>query len=133
MAGRDEFLAHVLGLLEPLGRVHARGMFGGHGLYCDGVFFGIVLDNTLYLKTDAQNRGEFERAGSEIFSYSRKGQSAKLGFYRAPEDALDAPQFMLPWAKSAVAAALRSRAGKSQRTARMGQRLSAAKSRSRRR
>jgi DNA transformation protein len=133
VAGRDEFLAHVLGLLEPLGRVHARGMFGGHGLYCDGVFFGIVLDNTLYLKTDDQNRGEFERAGSEIFSYSRKDQRAKLNFYRAPEDALDAPQLMLPWAKSAVGAALRARSGKLQRTTRGGQPLSAAGRRSRRR
>ncbi len=133
MAARDEFLAHALDLLEPLGRVHARGMFGGHGIYCDGVFFGIVLDNTLYLKADDRNRGEFERAGSEIFSYSRKGKRATLNFYRAPEDALDAPQLMLPWAKSAIAAALRSRAGKTQRTAREGQRLSAAGKRSRRR
>jgi DNA transformation protein len=108
-------------------------MFGGHGIYCDGVFFGIVLDNTLYLKADDRNRGEFERAGSEIFSYSRKGKRATLNFYRAPEDALDAPQLMLPWAKSAIAAALRSRAGKTQRTARERQRLSAAGKRSRRR
>ncbi|MGH8700786.1 MAG: TfoX/Sxy family protein [Burkholderiales bacterium] len=48
MAGRDEFLTHVLELLGLLGRVSARRMFGGHGLYCDGVFFGIVLDNTLF-------------------------------------------------------------------------------------
>jgi DNA transformation protein and related proteins len=110
MAGGDEFLAHVLELLAPLGRVAARRMFGGHGLYCDGVFFGILLDNTLYLKADDQNRGEFERAGSEMFSYARKGKRATLNFYRAPEEAMDAPQLMLPWARSALAAALRSRA-----------------------
>jgi DNA transformation protein len=133
VTGRDEFLAHVLELLEPLGRVHARGMFGGYGLYCDGVFFGIVLDNTLYLKADDRNRGEFERAGSEIFSYSRSGKRAMLNFYRTPEDALDAPQLMLPWAKSAVGAALRARAGNSKRTASADQRLSAAGKRSRRR
>ena len=133
MAGRDEFLAHVIGLLEPLGKVRARGMFGGHGLYCDGVFFGIVLDNTLYLKADDRNRGEFERAGSKIFSYSRKAKRATLSFFRAPEDALDAPQLMLPWAKSSVAAALRSRAGKMPRTARGRPQLSAAGRRSRRR
>jgi len=113
--------------------VHARGMFGGHGIYCDEVFFGIVLDNTLYLKADDRNRGEFERAGSEIFSYSRKGKRATLNFYRAPEDAMDAPHLMLPWAKSAVAAALRARAGKPQRTARGRRQLSAAGKRSRRR
>jgi DNA transformation protein len=117
VAGRDEFLAHALEVLEPLG-VHARSMFGGHGIYCDGVFFGIVLDNTLYLKADDRNRGEFQRAGSEIFSYSRKGKRATLNFYRAPEDAMDAPHLMLPWAKGAVAAALRARARKPQRTVR---------------
>jgi DNA transformation protein and related proteins len=112
MAGGDEFLAHVLELLAPLGRVAARPMFGGQGLYCDGVFFGIMLDNTLYLKADDRNRGEFERAGSELFSYSRKGKRATLNFYRAPEAAMDTPRLMLPWARSALAAALRSRAGK---------------------
>ncbi len=133
MAGRDEFLAHALELLEPLGRVHARGMFGGHGLYCDEVFFGIVLDNTLYLKVDERSRGDFERAGCEIFSYSRKGKRATLNFYRAPEDAMDAPHLMLPWARSALMAAFRSRAGKPQRVARGRRLISAAGRRSRRR
>ena len=110
--GRDEFLTHVLELLGPLGRVTARRMFGGHGLYCDGVFFGIVLDNTLYLKADDRNRGEFQRAGCEIFSYSRKDKRAMLNFYRAPDDAMDAPHLMLPWARSALSAALRARAPK---------------------
>lgn len=114
MAGRDEFLAHVLELLGPLGRVAARKMFGGYGLYCDGVFFGIVLDNTLYLKADRCNRGDFEGAGCEIFNYSRKGKRATLNFYRAPEDAMDAPHLMLPWGRSALSAALRARAGKPQ-------------------
>jgi DNA transformation protein and related proteins len=111
MAGRDEFLAHALELLAPLGDVTARRMFGGHGIYCGGVFFGILLDNTLYLKADDRNRYEFERAGSEIFSYTRKGKRATLNFYRAPEEAMDTPHLMLPWARSALAAALRVRAG----------------------
>ena len=133
MAGRDEFLSHLLELLRPLGRVAARKMFGGYGLYFDGVFFGIVLDNTFYLKADDRNRGDLERAGSEIFSYSRKGKRATLNFYRAPDDAMDAPQLMLPWAKGAVAAALRARTAKPQRMARGRRQLSAAGRRSRRR
>lgn len=112
MAGRVDFLAHVLELLRPRGRVADRRLFGDHGLYCDRIFFGIVLDNTLYLKADDRNRREFDRAGCDIFSYSRKGKRAKLNFYRAPEDAMDAPHLMLPWARSALSAALRSRAGK---------------------
>lgn len=134
MAGRDEFLAHVLELLGPLGRVAARRMFGGYGLYCDGVFFGILLDNTVYLKADAINRGEFERAGSEIFSYSRKGKRATLNFYRAPEEVMDAPHLMLPWGRSALAAALRARAAKPlSRRPRGNKKISAAGTHSRRR
>jgi len=110
------FIDHVTELLAPLGRVSARRMFGGHGLYCDGVFFGIVHDEMLYLKADAVNRVEFERAGCEIFSYSRKGKAATLNFYRAPEDAMDAPQRMLPWARKALEAALRARAAPRTRT-----------------
>ena len=103
------FIDHVTELLAPLGGVSARRMFGGHGLYCDGVFFGIVHDDTLYLKADAVNRAELDRAGCEIFSYSRKGKTATLNFYRAPEDAMDAPQRMLPWARKALDASLRAR------------------------
>jgi DNA transformation protein len=73
------------------------------------VFFGIVHDEMLYLKADAVTRVEFERAGCEIFSYSRKGKAATLNFYRAPEDAMDASPRMLPWGKRALEAALRAR------------------------
>lgn len=130
MAGRDEFLAHVLELLAPLGDVAARRMFGGHGIYCGGVFFGILLDNTLYLKADDRNRDEFVGAGSEIFSYTRKGKRATLNFYRAPEEAMDTPRLMLPWARSALAAALRVRAGKRpSREARPAKKIRAARGR----
>ena len=100
------FIDHVTELLTPLGHVSARRMFGGHGLYCDGVFVGIVHDDTLYLKADAESRAEFERAACEIFSYKRKGKVATLNFYRAPGDAMDAPQRMLPWGRRALEAAL---------------------------
>ena len=106
----DEFVAHLLDLLAPLGLVTARRMFGGHGLYCDGIFFAIVHEHTLYLKADGRSRARFERAGCAIFSYLRKGKRATLNFYRAPEAALDSPRLMLPWARSALAAALRARA-----------------------
>jgi len=95
-------------------------MFGGHGLYCDGLFFGILHDSLLYLKADERNRADFERAGCEAFTYARQGKRATLNFYRAPEDAMDAPRDMLPWARSAVSAALRARAGAGRRPARGG-------------
>ena len=105
-----DYLDYVIELLGPFGTVGARPMFGGHGIYLDGLMFALVSDDTLYLKSDEMNREEFERAGCEIFSYQRKGKRATIGFYTPPEEALESSVLMLPWARSAYAAALRARA-----------------------
>jgi len=108
----DEFIAYVMELLGPFGTVGTRRMFGGHGVYLDGLMFALVSEDTLYLKADDMNRVEFEQAGCEIFAYARKGKRAVLGFFRAPEDAMESPELMLPWARTAYAAALRTNAKK---------------------
>ncbi len=108
----DDFVDYVIELLGPFGTVVSRRMFGGHGVYLDGLMFALVSEDTLYLKADEMNRIEFEQAGCEIFSYARKGKRATLGFFRAPEDAMESPELMLPWARTAYAAALRTNAKK---------------------
>ena len=107
-----EFVDYVMELFGPFGTVGARRMFGGHGVYLDGLMFAIVSEDTLYLKADEMNRIEFEQAGCEIFDYARKGKRATLDFFRAPEDAMESPELMLPWARTAYAAALRTNAKK---------------------
>lgn len=108
----DGFVDYVMELLGPFGTVVSRRMFGGHGVYLDGLMFAIISEDTLYLKADEMNRIEFEQAGCEIFGYARKGRRATLGFFRAPEDAMESPELMLPWARTAYAAALRANAKK---------------------
>ena len=101
------FVAHVTELLRALGRVEARPMFGGHGLYCDGAFFALVLDDVLYLKADDHSRPRFLAAGLEPFVYQRQGKRASLGYYRAPPEALESPDAALAWGREALGAALR--------------------------
>ena len=101
------FVAHVTELLSRLGRLEARPMFGGHGLYCDGAFFAIVLDDVLYLKADDESRARFVAAGLEPFVYQRQGKRASLGYYRAPPEALESPDAALAWGREALSAALR--------------------------
>ena len=108
----DEFVEYVMELFGPFGTVAARRMFGGYGVYLDGLMFAIVSGETLYLKADELNRIEFEQAGCEIFGYVRKGKRAALNFFRAPADAMESPELMLPWARTAYAAALRANAKK---------------------
>lgn len=108
----DEFIDYVMELLGPFGTVRTRRRFGGHGVYLDGLMFALVFDDALYLKADEMNRIEFEQAGCEVFAYARRGKRATLSFFRAPEDSMESPQLMLPWARSAYAAALRANARK---------------------
>jgi DNA transformation protein len=113
MAKRNEFVELVLELLAPLGTASARAMFGGHGIYVDGVIIAIVVDDTLYFKTDEQNRAEFDRLGLEPFTYeAADGEHRSMSYVRAPEEALDSPHAMRPWARSAMAAALRKNSAK---------------------
>lgn len=87
-------------------------MFGGHGLYVDEVFIGIVAGEELYLKVDAQTRPAFEAAGCHPFVYDKTGQAVALGYWSAPGEATESPAQMLPWSRLAMAAALRARAAK---------------------
>jgi hypothetical protein len=64
--GRNEFVEHVLELLAPLGNVSARRMFGGYGIYRDGLMLGLVASDVLYLKADTENRGEYHGMAPEI-------------------------------------------------------------------
>jgi DNA transformation protein and related proteins len=63
----DNYKAYVLEQLQDLGRVVGRAMFGGVGLYHDGIFFGLIADDTVYLKVDDASRPRFEAAGAKPF------------------------------------------------------------------
>lgn len=114
MAKKNEFVDYLLELLAPLGGVSSRTMFGGHGIYRDGLIFGIVIDDALYLKTDDVNRNEFDARGLKPFLYESKNQAkvVAMSYYQCPEEALDSPALMREWANRGVAAALRAAAKK---------------------
>jgi DNA transformation protein len=107
-----EFAAYAVELLATVGRVAARRMFGGYGLYCDGTMFALIADDVLYLKADDGNRGAFERAGATPFVYEANGKRTVMSYFRAPDEALESREVAAPWARSAYAAALRARGAK---------------------
>jgi DNA transformation protein and related proteins len=106
------FVAHVLELLAAVGRAHARRMFGGHGLYLDELFVAIVADERLYLKADAQTAPQFAAADGAPFSYDGKGKPMTMAYWTVPAEALESAAEMAPWARLAMAAALRAQASK---------------------
>ena len=106
------FVAHCVELLQPLGAVRTKRMFGGWGLYVDEIFIAIIAFERLYLKVNEQSRPVFEAEGCEPFVYDSKNGSVSLGYWTAPADALDSPALMLPWARRALQAALAARTTK---------------------
>ena len=108
MVASDGFAEFLREQLAPLGRVTMRRMFGKTGVFCDGVMFGMVTDNMLYLRVDDHNRAVFKEAESvPPLSYEKKGCTIDLSFWRAPERLFDEPDEFVTWARVALTAARR--------------------------
>jgi DNA transformation protein and related proteins len=101
LRGSDAFKAFVLDQLQELGDVVSRSMFGGVGLYCRGVFFGIIARDELYLKTDDSNRADYERLGSRPFK-PYPDRSGTMHYYAVPLEILESPLDLAAWARKAV-------------------------------
>jgi DNA transformation protein len=117
MVASDSFAEFLREQLVPLGRITVRRMFGKTGVFCEGLMFGMVTDDTLYFRVDDHNRTVFKEAESfPPLSYGKKGRSIDLSFWRAPERLFDEPDELVTWARAALGAARRV-AAKRQRTA----------------
>jgi DNA transformation protein len=108
MAARSELLDHLTDQLTPLGEARGRPMFGGHGVYLDGLIIGLIAFDTFYLKVDDQNRADFEAAGSSPFSYDTKcGTNTITGYWEVPADVLDDSDALRAWALKSLAVSRR--------------------------
>ena len=82
-------------------------------LYVDELFMALATGHQLYLKTDALNREAFEQAGCQPFEFAgADGQRVVMSYWSAPDEAMDSPALMLPWARLAMEAALRAACAK---------------------
>jgi DNA transformation protein len=108
MVASDSFAEFLREQFAPLGRVTMRRMFGKTGVFCDGLMFGMVTDDTLYFRVDNHNRAAFKEAESfPPLNYEKKGRTIDLSFWRAPERLWDEPDELVTWARTALAAARR--------------------------
>ncbi|MBI1250004.1 MAG: hypothetical protein GC189_00845 [Alphaproteobacteria bacterium] len=106
----EPFHDFVKELFAGLGPVTIKKMFGGAGVYADGVMFALLANETIYLKADASLRGELQAAGGDPFIWTpqsgpRAGEQVDMGYLSLPEDALDDPDLAAVWAGKAIAVA----------------------------
>ncbi|ROH87254.1 TfoX family protein [Pseudomethylobacillus aquaticus] len=105
----SEFVDYLHEVFVRFGPVEARKMFGGYGLYHQGVMFALVVDEQLYLKTDAGSAGLFAAQHLAPFSYRRGDKTIKMSYHLAPEQIYDDAELAAVWARRAFAVALHSK------------------------
>jgi DNA transformation protein len=111
-----QFADYCCDLLSTQGPCLAKRMFGGWGISVDGLTFAIIANlgggDKLWLKADDDVSSRFEAAGCERFVYIGKSKSASMGYYTAPEEAMDSQDAMRIWARLSLECALRAKATK---------------------
>lgn len=100
----DGYRDFVLDQLRDLGGVASRSMFGGYGLYSEGVFFGAVFRGQLYFKTDASTRAAYVERGMPAFRPNAR--QTLTSYYEVPPDVIEDAAELVAWARRAVAVAL---------------------------
>jgi DNA transformation protein len=97
---------HIQEMFASFGPVSVRRMFGGAGIYCEGVMFALSYNGLVYLKADETTAPSFEREGSAPFMFTSKdGKRTTMSYWRLPDRLYDDPDELAIWAKAAIATA----------------------------
>ncbi len=101
---------HIRELFSQFRQVTVRRIFGGAGIFADGLMFGLIFDGAIYLKVDKMAIPAFEREGSKPFVYTRAKSSGRVGrhslsYWRLPERLYDDPEELAQWAARAFSIA----------------------------
>ena len=100
----QNYCDYVMEQLTGLGKVVAKRMFGGMGLYHKDVFFAVLDDDQLYFKVDDASRPDYLSAGMRAFQPTRDGPASRT-YYRVPDTVLEDEKSLQEWARKAITAA----------------------------
>jgi DNA transformation protein and related proteins len=102
MPSSEGFKEFIADQLAGFGPVSIRNMFGGAGIYADGVMFAILARDTLYLKADEASSRAYADEGMEPFTYTAKGgKPIAMSYWEVPPRLLEDPDELAAWAREA--------------------------------
>lgn len=117
---KQQFRDQVVSRLNAVAPVTARGMFGGYGLYLEGVMFALIAYETLYFKVDDENREDYLAAETGPFIYNRNGKLIEMSYYQLPDAVFEDVEALAEWVQKAHAAARRSKQKKTMKKKTLG-------------
>ncbi|HXY76646.1 MAG TPA: TfoX/Sxy family protein [Steroidobacteraceae bacterium] len=105
MAVSEDYRRYVLGQLAPLALVSSRPMFGCAALYSEELIFGLIADDTLYLRVDDESRREYTARGMAPFRPYPDRELFSTTYYAVPADVLEDTEALCIWARRSLTAA----------------------------
>ena len=98
MKASPEYLDFVMEKLAPLGEITSRAMFGGYGIFHQGLMFALISEDVLYFKVNDTNRQMYEQAQSKLFPHG-------ISYWEVPSDVLEDDSKLHEWASISIAIA----------------------------
>ena len=95
-----DFLNYAMDRLSFIDNIRSRAMFGGYGIFHEGLMFALIADDTLYFKVDESNRDIYEKAESQPFPHG-------ISYWEVPADVLEDKNRLGEWAKMSMDIAIR--------------------------
>ena len=105
----SEFADYCCDLLSPFGQVTARSMFGGYGLYKDGIMFGLIAYDVLYFKANNETKDDYLAYGCGPFEYHAKDKVSTMSYYQVPSEVMENHQKLKVFMEKAYRIAVQSK------------------------
>lgn len=96
-------------LMSEIDGISARAMFGGFGMYKDGIIFGLIVENQLYFKVDETTMEKYKKLGGKPFEYEMRGKVSAMPYWLVPETILDNVEELRMWVEEAAEISLKAK------------------------
>lgn len=103
----SNYLEYIMEILAPHGEITVRSMFGGYGIYKNGVIFALIAYDELYFKVDESNKSQYKKFDSEPFTYEAKGKKSTMSYWKVPIEILEDEEQIGVWLNQSYGVSLK--------------------------
>lgn len=106
---RSEFVEYALELIDPVGNISIRSMFGGYAIYKSGTTFALIADDEIYFKIDESNIEDFKKLNSRPFTYQKQDKIITMSYWLLPTEILENQEKLFEFVNKSYKAALKAK------------------------